>query len=731
MFLQFDRIETRAPDGATAALEVIWTSADRRLFAVRDIVTDDDGGPVETGWPVLLEIAEGEALVRSGAWEWSRGFTPALPDEQALKPEHRARRDANWAVIRDIAEHHVPAVFVKAERRKLVAAAAARHGVPERKVKRLLLRWLHRGMDRSALLPDWHECGAPGVPRIGLEGAAKPGPKPRTGHLPGVRITVEIRQAFLAAYALYCQNRKHTLDSAYHLCMQKFFSKEVEEIRAGVNRRVEIGDYARSGLPTYDQFRYHVHADLKRVEALRKRLGARVYEMKHRALLGSSSGEVWGPGARFQIDATVLDVYVRSRLDPNRVIGRPTLYVVIDVFSRMIVGIYIGLEHPSWTAAMMALANAASDKVAFCAGFGIEIEADEWPCATVASIILGDRGEMLAAAIEPMLLRFRCTIENAAPYRADWKGIVERRFGLLQANFAPYVHGYVEPDFRKRGGRDYRLDAVLDIDDVTTIVIRQILYYNNLHRLTGFRAHRGMVEDRVPPVPREMWNWGVAARGGALRVVDQAEFRFVLLPTDTASVTPFGIAYGGQFYTCEMAIEKHWFSKARQKRWKVTISYDKRYADEIYLHDPAAPKGFHVCRLTPACRANVGHAWLELLDADARDAASASQARNEQILGRAAMEAQNEATVEAAEQRLATTPDPDKIRDRVTGIRESAAMEREHDRKTESKEFLDGMREAPPQGPPAQPTDITTGRPAADPYAAPGVAGFNRRRKRV
>lgn len=731
MFLQFDRIETHGPDGAAVTLEVIWTSEDRRLFAVRDVVTDKDGEPVETGWPVLLEMAEGEALVRNKAWEWSRGCTPALPDEGSLKQEHRARRDANWAVIRDITENHVPAVFMKAERRKLVAATATLHGVPERKVKRLLLRWLHRGMDKAALLPDWDECGAPGAPCIGIEGAAKPGPKPRTGHLPGVRITVEIRQAFLIAYRLYCDNRKHTLDSAYHLCMQKFFSKEVAEIRAGVNRRVEIGDYAKSGLPTYDQFRYHVHSDLKRVEALRKRLGARVYEMKHKPLLGSSNGEVWGPGARYQIDATVLDIYVRSRLDPNRVIGRPTLYVVIDVFSRMIVGIYIGMEHPSWSAAMMALANATSDKVSFCAGFGIEIGADEWPCAALASVILGDRGEMLAAAIEPMLQRFRCTIENAAPYRADWKGIVERRFGLLQANFAPYVHGYVEPDFRKRGGKDYRLDAVLDIDDVTKIIIRQILYYNNVHRLKGFRAHRGMVEDRVPAVPREMWNWGVAARGGALRQVDQAEFRFVLLPTDTASVTPFGIAYGGQFYTCEIAIEKHWFSKARQKRWKVAVSYDKRFADEIYLHDPAAPKGFHVCRLTSACRASVGHAWIELLDADARDAADASQARNDDILGRAAMEAQNEATVVAAEERLASTPDPDGQRDLVTGIREAGAVEREQDRKAEAKDYLDGMRDPPAQTPSAPPTDIRTGRPAADPYAAPGVAGFNRRRKRV
>ncbi len=53
-----------------------------------------------------------------------------------------------------------------------------------------------------------------------------------------------------------------------------------------------------------------------------------------------------GPGSRYEIDATIADVYLLSA-DRQRVIGRPTLYVVVDVFSRMVAGFYIGLEtHP-------------------------------------------------------------------------------------------------------------------------------------------------------------------------------------------------------------------------------------------------------------------------------------------------------------------------------------------------------------------------------------------------
>ena len=49
-------------------------------------------------------------------------------------------------------------------------------------------------------------------------------------------------------------------------------------------------------------------------------------------------------GALYQIDATIADVYLVSRLNRLHVIGRPTIVVIIDVFSRMIVGVCIRFE---------------------------------------------------------------------------------------------------------------------------------------------------------------------------------------------------------------------------------------------------------------------------------------------------------------------------------------------------------------------------------------------------
>lgn len=97
-------------------------------------------------------------------------------------------------------------------------------------------------------------------------------------------------------------------------------------------------------IPSLAQFRYwhEKENDVRKMTIARK--GAKKYELEHRPVLGSSTGNMIGPGSVFQIDATVGDVYLVSRHNRKWIIGRPVIYVIIDVFSRMIAGIYVGLE---------------------------------------------------------------------------------------------------------------------------------------------------------------------------------------------------------------------------------------------------------------------------------------------------------------------------------------------------------------------------------------------------
>jgi hypothetical protein len=172
-----------------------------------------------------------------------------------------------------------------------------------------------------------------------------------------------------------------------------------------------------SELPTFGQFRYWYAKELDLRQSITAREGKRGFVLRHRAVLGNSTRMAIGPGSIYQIDATIADVYLVSSFDRSMIIGRPVIYMVIDVFSRMITGLYIGLEGPSWIGAMMALANATMDKVAFCAEFGIEISGQEWPCHYLPETILADRGELEGVNTDNLVDSLNIAVANTPPYR--------------------------------------------------------------------------------------------------------------------------------------------------------------------------------------------------------------------------------------------------------------------------------------------------------------------------
>lgn len=112
---------------------------------------------------------------------------------------------------------------------------------------------------------------------------------------------------------------------------------------------------------------------------------------------------------------------------------------------------------------------------------------------------------------------------------------MERRFGLLHTAFRGFTPGFVEPDFRDRGARDYHLDATLDIDDFTKIIINTVLYDNNQHILGGYQRDPQMIAHHVEPVPVELWCWGIQRRTGLQRSYPEDLVKLSLLPSAEAT----------------------------------------------------------------------------------------------------------------------------------------------------------------------------------------------------
>ncbi|SBP86588.1 MULTISPECIES: Mu transposase C-terminal domain-containing protein [Thiomonas] len=679
MLLRNDLLEYGEPHART--IRLLWLHPTQPVGFVIDTKAHD-------ATPELVQLQALQSDLQAGC---SRLLTAdpylAIVEEASLPEQRKIKRDRAWQIVADLICDE-PEIYYPGHRAQKVAGCVAAGLATRATIYLYLRRYWQRGQTPNALLPDYANSGGKGKARSASSSDIKRGRPRKLGELPGLNVDDGIRKIFRVAVARYYTTQtKFTLRGAYDQMIKDFFCERTIDPGTGRVTHAPNGAASASGFPSFGQFNYWLEQDHDRLDIKRERLRPRIYDKDLRGLIGTSTAEVWGPGARYQIDATIADVYLVSRIDRSKIIGRPVLYVVIDVFSRMIVGIYVGLEGPSWVGAMMALANTACDKQSFCKRSGHEIDSETWPCHHLPATLLGDRGEIEGRMIETLINNFNVTVESAAAYRADWKGIVEQRFRLIPAKFKPYVPGYIDVDYRARGGKDYRLDAVLDLDQFTRIVIACVLYYNNHHELKRYDKDRDLAADNIAAVPIDLWNWGIANRSGSLRQYPENLVRFSLLPVEEATVTLNGIRLRGIFYTCQKALEERWFDKARQRgNWKVKISCDPRNLDEIYLHDPEAPMQFQVCQLTERSRAHQQISVWELGQLQEAEKQISAKRQPRQQLAAADLAASIEGIVSDAV-KLKGEPSTESAAKRTKNIRANRAVEKLVNRSAETFRF--------------------------------------------
>ena len=618
--------------------------------------------------PRSYQISELEERLRTGALERETESQPILLPESEIPERDRSFRDAAWDAVGSIVTNE-PAVYERSQRGKMVAEAMTRTGLTKRTVYKYLRWYWQRGKVKNALLPNFKHRGGKGVPKKAVAGKIG---HPRTyGQSSGRNVdeaTVRIFEN--AVKRFYHTRQEHTLTAAYNLMLKEYYT-DAETLPDGETRLVLK---PQDEIPTLRQFRYWYQKTYDESVKLRARKGDGAFDLNHRAILGKSDANVIGPGFQYQIDATVGDIYLVSRFNRANIIGRPVIYFVMDTFSRMVTGMYVGLEGPSWTGAMMALCNAASDKVAYCAEYGIEIEESQWPCRHIPDSILADRGEMEALNIR---------VDNAPPYRADMKGIIEQHFRTINTETTVFLPGYVKPDEPERGGHDYRLDAKLDLFQFTKIMIQCALSHNDKY-MDGYERAEDMIADEVPPIPLRLWEWGVMRRPGCLRSVAEKTLKLCLMPTGSALVTGKGIQFQGVSYLSEKAIRERWFENARAKgSFRVQVSYDPRNMDSVYIWQ-SGEEEFEACFLPDWEEKYRGKSLDEIRFLQAEEKLLKGKHLSAQMQRRVDLNAEIEKIVREAEEMSAQTAVLESKSARVENIRNNRLAEKKINRKTEA-----------------------------------------------
>ncbi|GAA4895867.1 hypothetical protein GCM10023333_31350 [Ferrimonas pelagia] len=499
----------------------------------------------------------------------------------------RAKRDSNYELIKPLIE--LQDFYDPKSRGQLISQILAEQRSTKQTLYRLARRYWQRGQIPNALLPDYKNSGGRGKKRVAKE---KKLGRPRK-HGPGVGAKVDefTERLFRIAIDRYLLNDKgHSFPYAhrrFHTAYLNYFPGTPEE-----------------ELPSKWQMMHFYKREYLQTEALEKRASQIAYSKDIRPLHGTAASQVLGPGSRYEIDATIADVYLVSDSERGNIVGRPVVYMVIDVFSRMVAGFYIGFENASYAAAMQALYMSMVDKTAYCQDLDCPITPDDWPCIGLPDAILADRGELLGHQIESLETNFSVRIENTAPYRGDAKGIVERNFRTMHASFGRFVPGYVSgTKVKKRGGKDYRLDAKLTVRDFSQIILSSVLYHNRYAVLEKYDRDADMPTD-LPSTPIHLWNWGIQHRTGRLHQIEEDALRIALLPRKTATLSDQGARIFGLFYTSSELLQRGWQHRGKDvKRPKsIEAAYDPLDASRIYLFPSVGSNKHWVAKLTDRSR---------------------------------------------------------------------------------------------------------------------------------
>lgn len=452
-------------------------------------------------------------------------------------------------------------IFYSDLRKPIVNKAIIKYKVSESTVKRIFSRYLKSGKLINSLV-KYSNCGAKGRERN----------KITYKNEDIVSIDNKLKKIFKEGINKYYNTSKNNnIKITYELIIRDY-----------------LKDNPNAKIPTLKQF-YYWHKKIvseNTKTSITRRKGDRVYQQIAKPIIGSTMQDTLAPGDLFQVDSTILDVYIVSALNRNLIVGRPILYVVIDTYSRLITGINVTIEAiNSFEGIRGALVNAFTNKINYCREFGVDISRKEWEVQCIPNRILSDRGELLSRNIENVINNLGIIIQNTPPYRGDMKGVVEKFFERIHSLIKPFTEGVVENKFNKveRGAIDYRLKANLTLEEITKIIIKCVLFHNNQHVLNYYESDGIDIENSIAKIPKNLWEYGVKSKIGLLRELPEAVIKINLLPNKEVSVTAKGVKLNKLYYVSKYMLENEFFSKARLNgSYKIRISYNPNNLKEIY-----------------------------------------------------------------------------------------------------------------------------------------------------
>jgi len=475
-------------------------------FLVRDVNFNNDAPLSEE--EILALYGQGELVFSTEeiALPKSPKKNRVLPD---LTEEQQRLVRERWEAIEPLTRlGHTPVGYDF--RKRAEELQKTDHIVSARTLRRYFQAWSRAGHERMALLPGFSRRGGRGKNR-------------RTSLVE--KFPILRRLVDQAVQDVYLTTARRPVSAV---------TRRVIDDLERYNARVPVGEAILIPRPaTLDRA---IHRYISRIdpwELDRSRWGKRIADRKHQPTRSQKLAR--RILERVEIDHSPLKVVVGTEAGP---IGQPWLTVLIDYYSRMVLGFCLGFEPPSYAVLMEALRTAILPKTDMMNRFA-KVQGT-WPCFGIPERIVCDRGsDLISKDFEQAAFQLGIELDFNPPRTPHFKGTVESFFDNLNDQLLSALPG--------RTFRSWERRADHNADDGPMLPYEALLEILHLHLVDVYAASKHPTADKTR---REMWLESAAEYPPALP--GSPEDLIVLLARRTERVvTSRGIELSGMFYTSD------------------------------------------------------------------------------------------------------------------------------------------------------------------------------------
>ncbi|NDI85465.1 Mu transposase C-terminal domain-containing protein [Undibacterium crateris] len=287
------------------------------------------------------------------------------------------------------------------------------------------------------------------------------------------------------------------------------------------------------------------------------------------------------PLAIVQVDHTPCQICFVDEID-RQPIGDAWLTIVIDTYSRMILGYYVTFEAPSTLSTSMALAHAFLPKEKYLRDLGIS---GEWPCWGFPDLIHVDNGgDLNGRMMHGARRKYRFNIRNRPVGGPNFGGHVESAFRTFMFEIKS-LPGTKFSNPTERAEYDSEGRAVMTLAEFDRLFADFLV--NDYH----LDEHSGDGMNKMTPLQR--WRKGIfegdvmPPRGLPERPVDELSLRLSLMPFEMRTVRQGQVKIlGEEYYSGALTLlsDSIDLTKPLSDR-KFEVHYDPRNISKVWLYD--------------------------------------------------------------------------------------------------------------------------------------------------